>query len=454
MIKKLLQSVWLEHLQQYKKIWIGFSGGLDSSVLLHELAHTDLFVGKVVAVHVNHGLSPHANDWQRHCEEVCVKLGVPFINHVIKIPTYSNLEEQARLARYGIFESIIESTDCFLLAHHRHDQAETILLHLFRGTGIDGLAAMPAIRQLGAGRLIRPLLDFTRTELESYAVTHRVSFIEDESNLNLAYSRNYIRHRVLPMLQEKWPNVVRNISSCANHCQEAKENLDQLAYIDCSELRRDSLLNPMVSLSNMENKKIVSDLQAKLCIDSLPRENQSRMINVLRVWLKNHKIRLPNTDILRRLVNEVILARPDAMPLVSWNNIIVRRYQNNLFLLTEKPINAGTNTIWKDFPSICHLANGVDLHAIVTDDGFGISADSRIEVRFRRGGECFKSNGQTKSLKKLFQQWQVPPWQRNQVPLIYVNDTLKIVVGYGMTDQDEELNKNLRKYCIISLKQR
>ncbi|MDP3704901.1 MAG: tRNA lysidine(34) synthetase TilS [Legionellaceae bacterium] len=427
---ELVSLHWVERLVSYKIIRVGFSGGLDSTVLLHQLACIPELTGKLSAVHVHHGLSVNADAWQTHCEHFCGTLGVPLIVSSVKLDPSSNIEERARLARYGVFELLSEENDCLLLGHHCNDQAETLLLHLLRGTGIDGLAAMPEIRALakGKGDLIRPFLSVTRDALEHYAKAHQLQWIDDESNQNLDYSRNFIRHHVLPLMGKKWPNVVKNLAGCANHCQAAKVNLDALAVIDCPEL---------------SDADFPSDI---LPLDALPLHDENRLINVLRVWLKRNNMQSPGSKLFDRLIHDVIYSKVDSIASVSWSGVIIRRYQRRLYLLKGNMINMLENRIWSDFPASISLSDQMHLSAEPSAHGIWIPEKSCVEVRFRQGGEMFQWHGQTKTLKKLLQEWGVPPWQRNRIPLIYVDNCLKTVVGFAKASQEKPLDRKDKKF--------
>lgn len=434
MIDSLLTDDWLHSFASYHTLFLGFSGGLDSTVLLHSLASQPALVGKLQAVHIHHGLSVNAAAWQLHCQQVCDALTVPLIVRQVTFDCSANIEEGARNARYQAFSTLLQDNDCLLLAHHCDDQAETLLLQLFRGAGIDGLAAMAAVKTFAKGALVRPFLQHSRQALEDYARQHQLTWVEDESNQNSAFSRNYLRHNIMPLLQEKWPAVVSNLVRSAMHCQHAKQNLAALANIDCVPLGspRDSLdLAPLQSLDH------------------------PRLVNVLRVWLQNNGVRLPSADVLNRLIDEVILASTDATPLVQWGDIVVRRYQQMLYVLRDDAPHYYLPKEWVNFPAALLLDRGDGpenceptpfSHNAIVDvgldylsasrdvEGLRVPEGSRVSVRFRQGGELFFWRGQTKQLKKLWQQWQVPPWQRGLVPLLYIDNELAAVVGFAISD--------------------
>ncbi|WP_162261951.1 tRNA lysidine(34) synthetase TilS [Legionella londiniensis] len=413
MIESLLTEHWLGLLAQFRRLIVAFSGGLDSTVLLHSLLIEPLLHKKLIAVHINHGLSPNADKWQSHCRNFTKEHGVSFVARRVQVDLTANVEEHARIERYRAFGQIIQKDDCLLLGHHANDQAETLLLQLFRGAGIDGLSAMVSFKAFHSGMMARPFLNYPREKLHQYAIEHQLDWIDDESNLSLAYSRNYLRHCIFPLLRNKWPGVDANLVRAAKHCQEAKENLADLAILDCSELARANNCLPLLPLRN------------------LPRR---RLNNVLRTWLKLNQVQMPTTMSLNRIVDEVIAAKVDASPAVAWEGTVIKRYQGCLYILSEMPGTHLPELAWKNFPEPLSLGEGRVLQVFPAKQGLNIPENARLSVRYRQGGEHIFWRGQTKSLKKLLQQWQVPPWFRQTIPLLYVNNELAAVVGYAISD--------------------
>ncbi len=413
MIKSLLDDEWLKKLSLYSRVFIGFSGGLDSTVLLHNLTAQPLLVNQLTAVHINHGLSANAFNWQEHCQQFCAENGIPLIIKQIDFARQANIEEEARQARYKAFSLLLTAEDCLLLGHHLDDQAETLLLQLFRGAGIDGLAAMAARKQFAPGQLLRPLLQYSRQTLADYAKFHGLKWIEDESNQDISFTRNYLRHEVLPQLRLRWPALIRNLSRTTLHCQQAQASLDDLANIDCPELKQCSMTLPIASLAALKH---------------------ARIGNVLRVWFKMNKVKLPNTVTFNRLISEVIQAKDDANPQVGWQNFFVRRYRQTLYLIKKSSAILLQSQIWSSFPQPILLEGLGTLQTKKAEKGIVLPAPSHIEIRFRQGGELFNWHGQTKQLKKLLQEWAIPPWLRNSIPLLYINSQLAAVVGYAVSD--------------------
>ncbi|MBV2205059.1 MAG: tRNA lysidine(34) synthetase TilS, partial [Pseudomonas sp.] len=240
---------------------VAFSGGLDSTVLLQLLA--DLARREALpplrAIHVHHGLQPAADAWPEHCRRVCTALGIPLEVVHVQVEAGCSLEQAARQARYAAIEMRLEEGEVLLTAQHRDDQAETLLFRLLRGAGVRGLAAMPARRRLGRGWLMRPLLDVSRGELEAHARRLGLAWVEDPSNDSLDFSRNYLRHQVMPLLAQRWPQSVTTLARTAAHMTEAQRLLDELAEMDLAMMAPPAayawlpvpslMLGPMLSLS-------------------------------------------------------------------------------------------------------------------------------------------------------------------------------------------------------------
>lgn len=385
----------LAQLAGYTRLYIGFSGGLDSRVLLHALSGHPELASKLQAIHVHHGLSPEADAWQAHCEAVCSSLSIPLlVKHLDLDPKQSNLEEAARDARFAVFEACMQPKACLILAHHQDDQAETLALRLLRGSGVDGLAAMQAYRPFGRGHLARPFLATRKHELLAYAQAHGLVWVEDESNQALKFSRNYLRHEIMPRLQTTWPRALESMSACALHCQEAQANLEDLAYLDCPEL---------------------AQKRAKLSLKALRELPLRRFKLVLRVWLKNQNIKALSAAQLDILLHDVIDAKPDACPQLCLATFTIRRYRDVLYVLRENEQDQAF-----EIPALPE--------ALYIPDG------ANVEVRYRTGGETMVLNNQTKRLKSLFQIWGVPPWERASIPLIFINNTLAAVLDFAIAD--------------------
>lgn len=415
----------LEHVRQCLRsiaantFLIGYSGGLDSHVLVHLCARLkDL--GSFTAVHIDHGLQPQASQWSAHCRQICRQLDVAFESIAVEArpsPGQSP-EEAARNARYQAFARRMRSGEVLLLAQHQDDQAETVLLQLLRGSGPAGLAGMPHFSPLGRGHILRPFLEIPRDSLKAYATAHRLQWVEDPSNLDLRLDRNYLRHQLMPLLVGRWPASARTIARSARHCGEAQSLIDQMA---------DSLLEECKAQDG------------SLMIERLTTLDRRHQRHVVRTWLLRQQFRLPPEWVVNRTLDEIIPARGDRMPAIIWREGEIRRYRGCLHALPpEKSIVPQVSYPWNGRAALALENNGL-LEAVPVT-GAGIAADhwrnSLIEVRYRQGGEtCRLPRRQgLRSMKKLMQEHHVPPWLRHRLPLVYLDGHLAAVPGYWVCD--------------------
>lgn len=410
-----------ENIAQYKDakvLWVAYSGGCDSHALLHSLVSIRSDIkAEIKAIHINHGLSSLADEWEEHCRNICEDLSVAYT--AIKVDASSvnrSPEEAARNARYAEWKKLLDKNEVLLLAHHQDDQAETVLLQLLRGSGVKGLAAMPAKQTFSKGLLCRPMLNFLREEIVSYAVVHHLNWIDDPSNFDTDFDRNFLRQDVIPLLETRWPSLKKTLSRTATHTAEADSLLTELAKQDWQLVRNNNQVG----------------------IKSLLELDEKRQRNVVRYWLASIcKLTLPDTIHLQRILNEVLTAAEDAKPEVIWRGGEVRRYQGLLYA-QDKLVEPDNNLemSWLNLESPL-MINSVGLTvSAYSSVGTGLSKNklknTEITLKFRQGGETCRpaGRGQTHQLKKLFQEWQVPPWLRASIPLIYVNGELAGVVGY------------------------
>lgn len=398
-----------------RRCWIAYSGGADSEVLLTAAASLqDRLEAEVCAVHLDHRLHADSSAWAMCCRERCEQLGVPVrVLQADAAPARGESPEAAaREVRYRSLGRLLEPGDLLLTAHHRDDQAETLLLALMRGSGLKGLAAMPQVTDLGVGRLVRPLLEVGRADLREYAEWIGLEWVEDPGNLDQAFDRNFLRHRVLPLLAQRWPACNVTIARSAHHCAEAQVLIDELAE------RR------LVDLAGTRSGTLsIAGLRA---MD----ENVARA--ALRLWFR--KLGLPPPDMRRmvRILGEVLSARVDADPLVNWPDCEVRRYRDDLFAMAPLPPRPPDGSIrWE--AGALELSPGVGRLFLL--DGSARRVDPErvfppgLVVRFGVEGLSCRPAPQAhrRSLKKLFQEVGVPPWLRSYVPLIFAADELAAI---------------------------
>lgn len=404
-----------------KRLCIGLSGGLDSVVLLHLLAGLRERLGfELRAVHVHHGLSPNADSWADFARSCADRLGIGCSVSRVRIECGSGLgiEAAARQARYAVFEQ--QDCDALLLAHHRDDQAETLLLNLLRGSGVRGLAAMPVCRLLASGAwLARPLLDVARSDLLVHATLHGLSWVDDESNTDLALGRNFLRHSIMPLLEEEFPGAADTFARSARHLAEADALLREIARHD---------LGICLAEGNA------------FCFENARSLSEARLRNALREWLRQAGIVADARafDELLRMMRE---AAQDAAPVWLWRDRAVRRYRDCLHV-TPAVLCSGP-----DWPfSWCHEAvtpvPDWQGRLIWTHSGNGAgiaesALSGRLELRRRRGGEglCLAAGGPTRKLKHLYQEAAVPPWLRDAMPLLWIDGRLAAVPGLWVASE-------------------
>ncbi|HHJ12888.1 MAG TPA: tRNA lysidine(34) synthetase TilS [Gammaproteobacteria bacterium] len=399
---------------------VAFSGGVDSHLLLHELAaRRARLPAPLAAVHVHHGLQAQADAWARHCRAVCTRLGVPLaVLEVDARPASGESPEAAaRNARYRALADWLEPGALLLTAQHRDDQAETLLLQLLRGAGPAGLAAMPAARPFGRGRLLRPLLGLPRAEILRRAQNAGLAWIEDPSNRDPAYARNFLRGEIVPRLRRRWPALDAVLARAATHQAEAAQLLDALAGIDLVACARGTGLD----------------------IPALARLDAARQRNLLRHWIRRQGFPLPVARVLERLRTEMPAARPGRSPRVDWAGAQVRRYRDVLYLMAPPPsVPEGLEYSWAGPGEQALAEAGGVLRGQAVTGADGARAPllkwphaGGYRVRFRRGGEMLRPAGSNhrRRLKTLLQEKGIPPWERERLPLIYAGETLAAVAG-------------------------
>ncbi len=416
MLKNILKTL---SQQGSSRFYIAFSGGLDSTVLLHLLATSSL-KNKLQAIHVNHHLSSNANQWQEHCERLCEQFGVPLIAESVNVTGRDGIEANARRVRYEVFEETIQSGECLLTAHHQDDQIETLLYRLFRGAGPEGLAGMPEERALGDGVLVRPLLGVTRGELESYAHANALQWIDDESNESTQYDRNFIRHELIPLIEERWPGSGNCVARAAKLCRDQAVLNEQIGH-------------ELIGRLQLQIEKLGSSIAGET-LEQLSPEQQSL---VLRYWYKNQTGTVPEAKQLALILPEVWRAYDDAKPCLKMGSYEVRRFQKRLHLI---PV---LNVTDESFSVIWHCdANGENSLELPDDSQLRLpestvfSESFELHVNYHRKGvrckPCGRNHSQT--LKKLFQENGVAPWLRDRMPLIYLEGVLIAVGDLWLTE--------------------
>lgn len=410
-------SAYLPQFESAKNIYVAYSGGMDSHVLLHSMIEL-LGSRQLTALHVNHQLSPNAAQWAEHCRVICQRLEVRYLCREVGVDSRVSRENAARQARYQAFEEQLEVGDMLVLAHHADDQAETILYRLLRRSGPRGLAGMPVSRSLGAATLLRPLLALEQTVLEDYARCEALQWVEDESNQIRQYDRNFLRHEIIPQFKTRWPDYAARISDTGNLCEQAERTNEDLARLD---------------LDNMALRRERRGWSVEIL--PLSALSPARQANILRYLARSKGHRPPGHRVIDEVLVSLLHADADRNPEVCWSAGRWRRYQQRLYLLAtdadpDEDVKSKNESIPWLMKEALPLPDGSVLRATaVCGEGLAQGYALRLSVSFRQGGErCRPANRRGSArLKKLFQEFGLAPWLRNRIPLIYCDGELAAV---------------------------
>jgi len=428
-----LQSLTTKPMQ----IVLAYSGGLDSHVLLHLLARYQQLYPQhdYLAVHVHHGLSDNADTWSAHCQQTAAALGINFIAEkvVLDVGSRESLEAKARTARYQAIAQHLKNASLLLLGQHLDDQLETFLLQLKRGAGVKGLSAMAAQMPFSLQancQIVRPLLTHPQQILVDYASQAQLSWVEDESNNDQSYDRNFLRHQIIPSLKQRWPGIAHAVHRSAELCAEQQALTDEIAQMDLVTCE-----HYLVGLKIVELDKL----------------SKIRRNNVIRFWLSRQQLPMPSRHHLDKLWLEVVNAADDANPQLSWQAGEFRRYQGVLYnqqkyaelkdVVIVLEHQKSQRIVLPDNIGFLFLQDrtqdksGVDSGNTIDDDTSAIClkaplAHEKVTIRFRGEGKCHPiGRSGSRSIKKLYQEYQVAPWLRDRIPLVYYGDVLVCAVG-------------------------
>src|SRR3989344_4022955 len=390
---------------------VALSGGLDSTVLLHLLASLAQreALPPLSAIHIHHGLQAAADAWPAHCRELCAALSVPLQVEYVQVASGASLERAARDARYGAFAARLGIGELLLTAKQRDDQAETLLFRLLRGAGVQGLSAIPVSRALGAGQLVRPLLNCSRDELLAYAREHKLSWVEDPSNADERFSRNYLRRQVMPALLGRWPQASANMARSAAHLSEAAQLLDELAQQDISAAQVSTEF-AWLSLPN-------------LALHTLRDLSEPRQRNAMRNWLRPLTA-MPDSD---HWVGWQALrdAASDAAPIWKLAAGELRRSDERLWWLSGDwlcspiPVNVAV----QGSQQVTLPANGS-----VRIDGQLPAGNWQLGYR-QRGDQLLLPGRGHRDLKRLFNELRVPAFVRDRLPLLRLDNRVMAIAN-------------------------
>ena len=409
---------------------IGFSGGLDSTALLALFAklREKQPLLQLRAIHIHHGLSTHADAWSAHCQHICCQFRIPLQIQHVNVSTENGIEAGARQARYEAIAQQILPTEWLATAHHQQDQTETFFPALKRGSGVQGLGVMQTKSNVYGVPIFRPLLNFSRQQLLAFVQQEGLSWIEDESNEDNQYDRNFLRNIVLPELRQRWAHFDSAVQRSAQHCYEQQQLLNEL-------------------LAEEYQKNIVKN-DRTFQLHHFARYSSVKQRALLRLWLQDWGVTLPSLAQLEQIISDVIFAKVDAQPQFRLDDNIVRRYQNRLFLtpiftdISQEYIEAtfdhpislpdhlGTLLLKKTTEKMTALWQ--DENGNTNKETLALPLEgTKVWIRFRYSGKVkLTSNGVNKDIKKVWQQLNVAPWQRQRIPLIFYGEHLKSAVGF------------------------
>lgn len=407
-------------LQPYRHFLVAFSGGLDSSVLLYRLVRwreQDPSI-QLRAIHIHHGLSANADDWVAHCRQICQQWQVPLlVERVVLADEGLGIEAHARQARYRAFRAALAPGEALVTAQHLDDQCETFLLALKRGSGPTGLSAMAGESDFAGMKLLRPLLNESRDSLHQWAMDHQLTWIEDESNQDDAYDRNFLRLRIVPLLSARWPHFAEAVARSASLCGEQEQLLDEMLAAELATL-------------------VAED--GSLTIAPLMTMSAPRRAALLRRWLAGLNAPMPSREVPERIWREVALAREDAFPCLRLGQFTVRRYQQRLYWVKFIPGQSETMLEWHDIVHPLSLPDGLgELKLLSGGPLRRPREDEAVTIRFRASGNLHivgRHGG--RKLKKIWQELGVAPWRRDTTPLLFYGETL-IAAADGLLIAEE-----------------
>ncbi len=419
--KPLLTTQFLTTLNNHYpvsgRIVLALSGGLDSITLLHLLTNYKILHTGVecLAVHVHHGLSGNADYWAQQCKIWCDRYGIECkVERVhLRLANQISTEQEARQKRYCALKKHINDGDLLLTGQHSSDQMETFLLALKRGSGPKGLSSMAHYAKFGKGHLLRPLLNISRDEILEYATDNSLNWVEDETNQDTQYDRNFLRHTVIPVIKARWPGIEQSVLRTSQLCADQEQLIRELLF---------ERLNKLV------------DADESIAISGLNKQSASARRQLLRLWLDAQHSLMPSAKQLELIWNEVALARKDANPKLKIASGEIRRYKDRLYFVAHlSDVTKWSATLELDHPvelpdglgciTLCRSPLATKAQLIAPRPG------EKVWLHFNPQGLSAHPTGreQSRKLKKLFQEYQVPVWMRRRTPIIMYGDRLVAV---------------------------
>ena len=406
---------YLSSLKKTGRWVVGFSGGEDSLALVHALSAIKNRP-PVIALHINHQLQSEACAMSAYCKQVSGQLSIPFIEQNVTVTGTGNIEEQARQARYQAFSAFLSKNDVLFLGHHQQDQAETLLYRLFRGAGFRGLGAIKPERSIGEATLVRPLLSTSKAKIQDYLAEYQLVAFEDPSNMDVRFDRNYIRLKLLPVIQSRWPAALKQLSQASLLVQQDNALLE-------------GFLDELLQSCEQGN-----DGECWLSIECIRNQLEERKKPLVRHWLKKQGVQLSFKQ-LHILFTDLLEAAPDAQPVFQVGEAILRRFKDRLYLVatrnTDLPVEWNTRS-----PLFISGVGSLVLSNV---------CDYRFTIVYRSSLHKVKlaENRPHQSVKHLLHDLAIPPWRRDSIPFFFYDDRLVAVGHLLVTEYGRSLLKGV-----------
>lgn len=408
-------------IKQYKdKLFlIAYSGGMDSTVLLYQLLQIKQTNPQINirAIHINHNLHCHSKKWQKHCLKICQRYNIPLIIEEIDADITKNIEETLRIKRYNLIHKNLFEKEILLTGHHLNDQCETFFLSLKRGSGPTGLSAMSVEKIFGKTKIVRPFLTKTKKELKTWAKSNKLKWIEDFTNFNTNYDRNFIRHKIFPILEKKWPFFLKNCFRTTQICNEETKLKNILLK---EKMKKFLQYNECLNVENFIH------LKEELCKA------------LIRYWISLKNIKAPSYKTIQIIYNEIIYHQKNTNIKVIIGKNEIRRYKNSLYFIKITKKIKNMIIFWHNTHHKLSLPNNLGYIVKNNEKGTKIPIpknNALINIRFQYEGKIFiVGKKKQKNIKNIWQEYNIPPWLRNQIPLLFYNDQLISALGVFIVD--------------------
>lgn len=420
-------------INQYKKklFLIAYSGGIDSTVLLYKMLKIKEKNPqiKIRAIHINHNLHPSSKKWEEHCIKICHKYKIPIITKEINIFLKKNIEEKLRIKRYNTIYNYLLNDEILLTGHHLNDQCETLFLSLKRGSGPNGLSGMSTENFLGKKRIVRPFLTKTKKELQKWACENNLESIEDFSNFNIDYDRNFIRHKLIPILEQRWPFFLKNCFRTTVICREE------------TKLKNIFLKEKIQNFINFDES---------LNIQNFKKINKEVCKALIRYWISLKNIKMPSYKTIECIYNEIICSKKDSNPKIIIKKNEIRRYKTSLYFIKIQKDVSNIFLFWHNTDKKLLLPDNLG-YLIKNDKGFILPSPKKnelINIRFQVEGKILiLGREKRRKIKKIWQEHNIPPWLRNKIPLLFYNNRFISAIGLfvikeKIINKEKEIQKN------------